>query len=176
VVLAGCLAAHALAYVLAEPDAHDRRDLLAASGHGYLDGVPIFLAGGLAVLLAGAFWHALRGRRQSRPSPWIFAALPLIAFTVQEHAERLAHTGAVPLAAVLEPTFVTGLLLQIPFALLAWVLTRAILRAAETLSRWLRTSSLPRAGAVVQPVPGRLPPRVAPLAFGVSQRGPPVRI
>jgi hypothetical protein len=176
VVLAGCLAAHTLAYVLAEPNAHHRHDLLAASGHGYLDGLPIFLAGALGVVLAGALWHAVRGRKGSRPSPWVFAGLPALAFALQEHAERLVHTGAVPLAAVLEPTFLAGLLLQIPFALLAWVLTRAILRAAEALGLRLRRQSLPRAAGVVLVPPAGASRRVARLAFGVSERGPPIRV
>ena len=74
---------------------------------------------------------------------WPFAVLPPLAFALQEHLERLLHAGAVPWTAVLEPTFLPGFLLQLPFALLAFAVARALLGAAVLLARLLRARSAP---------------------------------
>jgi hypothetical protein len=163
IALAGCLAAHIAAYALATPDA------AASHVHGYLAQLPLVGGGALAVVLAGALWHALRERAGSRPSPLMFAALPPLAFALQEHVERLGN----PALVVLEPTFLLGLALQLPFGLLAWLLARAILRAAEALAALLVRPPWPW-----QPSPlrvdarGHVHPRPA-LATAGSERGPP---
>jgi len=176
VVLAGCLTAHVAAYALVEPDGHARHELLAGTGHGYLAQLPLLAAGGVILLLAAALHHALRGRVGTRPRSLLFAVLPPVAFAFQEHVERLLHAGDVPLGTALEPTFVIGLALQIPFALLARVLARAVLGAADVLGTLLRRRPTARPRVRVRlPLSAQLP-RVDPLAAGAPGRGPPPRI
>jgi hypothetical protein len=50
------------------------------------------------------------------------------------------HTGDLPLATALEPTFVLGLLLQAPFALAAFLLARALLAVAERIGTFLASA------------------------------------
>lgn len=106
---AGCLAAHSLAYHLVS---------VPEERHGYLAFAPLFLGLLGAVAVVGA---VRRGRVRS---PLAFAALPPLAFVVQEHAERLELVVA-------EPAFLLGLALQLPFALAALVAARAFLGVAE---------------------------------------------
>jgi hypothetical protein len=177
VVLGGCLAAHVAAYAVVEPGGHARHELLARGGHGYLAQPALLAAGALALLLVAVLHHGLRGRAGARPSPVLFAVLPPLAFAFQEHVERLLHTGAFPVAAALEPTFLIGLALQFPFALLAWVLARAVLRAAEMLGTFARRRRTVRRAGPRGPLPASASlPRVGPLAVGAPGRGPPLRI
>jgi hypothetical protein len=163
IALAGCLAAHIAAYALATPDA------AANHVHGYLGQLPLVGGGALAVVLAAALRHALRGSSGSRPSPLLFAVLPPLAFALQEHVERLGH----PALVVLEPTLLVGLALQLPFGLLAWLLARAILRAAEVLGALLVPPPRPWRPAPLRVVArGLVLPRPA-LATAGSERGPP---
>jgi hypothetical protein len=80
---------------------------------------------------------------------------------------------------VLEPTFRIGLLLQIPFALVAFVLARFLLRVADGLGCLLapgrELSELVTTGAARAPGPVWVP-RVAALAGGHGVRGPPFLI
>jgi hypothetical protein len=164
VLLAGCLAAHVAAYLVAEPSHHD---------HGYLARLPLFAAGGLILLVAAALHHGVRGSVGERPAPELFATLPPVAFSVQEHLERLLHGGDLPLSVVLTPTFLVGLALQLPFALIAWALARAVLRAAETLAALLRPARPRHPGLRVRRPLARCGLRIRPLALGVAGRGPP---
>jgi hypothetical protein len=176
---AGSLVAHGLAYRIVAPQPDVRLDLLDRTGHAYLEAAPFVLGICLALLLAGIaaqVARALRRGSRSAPAAWPLAALPLLGFVLQEHLERLAATGDVPLAAVSEPTFLVGLALQLPFALAALVAARILGRAAEAVGRALATAAPPRLaarpGAVRRPVVALLPnaPR---LAYAHSGRAPP---
>jgi hypothetical protein len=163
VALAGCLAAHFAAYALATPTAH------AHASHGYLGHLPLVGGAALAVVLAAALRQAVRGRRGTRPSPWLFALLPPLAFALQEHAERLAE----PALVVAEPTFLLGLALQLPFAALALLLARAILRVADALCALLTPPPRRRPSAPRLPAPAWLAPLHPILTTATSERGPP---
>lgn len=99
-----------------------------------------------------------------------------IAFALQECIERL-FVGGWPFAAALAPTFMPGLAFQLPFALVAFLLARWLLRAADRLRLLLFGQShmpalLPAAAsrrrfAIVDLA------RVAALAAGYGERGPP---
>ena len=173
--LAGCLAAHFAAYALAAPDP-DRSHMLAETGHGYLAHLPALAAVlGAVALLAAARAAVLAARRDCRlhPSPRLFAFLPPLAFAVQEHVERVLASGTWPAAAVLEPTFALGLLLQAPFALLAWVLARTVLDAAEYLGRRV-AGSAPRSRPRSLPLPALVSaPARSAVGAAVFARGPP---
>jgi hypothetical protein len=163
VALAGCLAAHFAAYALATPTAH------AHASHGYLGHLPLVGGAALAVVLAAALRQAVRGRRGTRPSPWLFALLPPLAFALQEHAERLAQ----PALVVAEPTFLLGLALQLPFAALAWLLARAILRVADALGALIAPPPRPRGFAPLRLAAAWVAPLHPVLTAAISERGPP---
>jgi hypothetical protein len=163
VALAGCLAAHVVAYALATPAAHGHET------HRYLDQLPLLGGAALAVVLGAGLRHALRGRAGTQPPPWLFAVVPPLAFALQEHLERFAA----PALVLGEPTFALGLVLQLPFGLLGWLLARAILRAADALGALL--AAPPRTRPADMPRPAAAFRFVVHLtvASGVSQRGPP---
>jgi hypothetical protein len=117
-----------------------------------------------------------RGKRGQGASPWLFFALPPLAFSVQELIERLVNAEAAPFHAALEPRFLIGLALQIPLGLIALFAARALMRVVKRIARALlreRSSVLPRRAPVFRlPVACELP-RIPTLALGYPQRGPP---
>jgi hypothetical protein len=178
--VAGSQVAHALAYRLVIPDESAFSRQLAATGHSYLS----YAATGLAVCamlvlvaLALELGHVLREPASggSRPSAVAFAALAPGVFVCQEHFERWLHDGVFPWDAALEPTFALGLLLQLPFAVAAFLLARILLNAVRSLGRLLSRS--PRAGVrvpdLLRPVSRGVVPRLPVLALGYGSRGPP---
>ncbi|MEZ5102456.1 MAG: hypothetical protein R3C15_22180 [Thermoleophilia bacterium] len=169
----GSLTAHDLAYRIVAGHAHAH--LLAATGHGYLEHAwPVL--GALAALLAAGVVVALLGRRGPVASAGVIGLVPLVGFVLQEHLERLVQTGSFPVDAALEPTFVVGLLLQVPFALLALWLAAEILQLARTVRR-LALEAEPTALAplpLVAAAPAAVAlPRPAPAACRLAGRGPP---
>jgi hypothetical protein len=173
--VAGALAAHGLAYRFAEPHAERREHLLEETGHGYLHTtqlaslcVALVVVGFAGAMLAGA-------RRAERPPLWVFALAPPIGFALQEHCERILASDAGGLHTILEPTFLFGLLLQFPFALVALLVARALLAAAGALAR--RLGTLPRAKLAPDPclaVPAACWIPAAPTLVGArGQRAPP---
>ena len=179
-MLAGTEVAHALAYRIVYPIAAVRWHVLATSGHGYMGYAPLVFGVGSAVLLAGlasTVADTVR-RRPARPLPaWTFALLPIAGFTVQEFTERLLATNALPWWMFEQPTFRVGLLLQLPFALLAYCVARVLLRVGRTIGRAIagRFESLAVARAEPALRFGRvLPSSSSVLGGGWSVRGPPV--
>ncbi len=178
----GGLLAHLLAYRLVAPHEPARHHMLERTGHGYFEHLPLCLAVcgvvvalGLLVSVVGR----LRGGRPLHAPVWLFALLPPVGFTAQEHLERLIHLGTLPGVAVLEPTFVIGMLLQLPFALAAFLVARALLALAVALVETLRAAPRPR---LVSLDVGSLsladlpPPRASGLARGYGQRAPPLAV
>ena len=175
----GGLVAHVLAYRLVEPD-HEMRDgMLMASGHAYMSHWRLCLAVCATVAVIGlvaSIVSQVRRSRVARVPLWVFGLVPPVGFVLQEHLERWLHHGAFPHAAALEPTFLIGVLLQLPVALLAFVVARALLAAADVLVRTL--GGLPRArvaaaGLWWQPVSVVAPSPRRVLARGYGQRAPP---
>lgn len=149
---AGCLAAHALAYHLISPP---------RERHGYLAYAPLLIG------LLGALAVVGVVRRSRTASPVVFAALPPLAFTVQEHTERLQLL-------VTEPAFLVGLLLQLPFALAALVAARAFIGLADLVLEALGGPPR-RLWSPLRPEPVAVghAPRLSPLAHSRSSRAPP---
>jgi hypothetical protein len=166
----GSQLAHAEAYRLVYADPHERAHVLDGSGHAYFSYAPAAFALALAVLLCGlAGWlaHARRGRSIALAT-WPFAAVPLLTFLVQEHVERGTLAGVLA-----EPTTLVGLLLQLPFALLAFAVARLLLRVVEALAvARVRRPRIRARTRSLRPATPMLPP-LPRLAFGVAQRGPP---
>lgn len=176
----GSLLAHCFAYRLVEPDAHMRAHMLHESGHGYLTYAPLIFAAALALVVLVVGLHAYdtyRGRAPRLAAPaWLFGALPPLGFVLQEHLERLVHTGSLDLSAFAEPSFFVGLWLQVPFAAAAFLLARALLRVAERVGAALARAK--RARQVYALVDALVPdsfdtPRIPALARGRADRGPP---
>ncbi len=175
----GSQLAHGLAYRLAIRDQDLAREL-SASGHGYLTYAPVALAICVALVafaLVRELQLALFARRPShaRPSALSFAVLAPAIFVAQEYLERLVHEGGFPVEVVLERTFAIGLVLQLPFALAAYVVARLLLRATRAVARLL--SAPPAAVAECGPRwnladTGPVRSRVGGPALGA--RGPPL--
>ena len=181
-MLAGTEVAHALAYRLVYPDAQVRWRVLAETGHGYMGWAPLLLGLGFAVAAAGlisVLVDAARRRHTTPIAPWAFALLPLISFTVQEFLERWLTGSALPWWMFEQPTFRAGVLLQLPFAALAYVVARLLLRTARTAGALLASLPLPAVVFGLAPLPRPLPTRarrarVTALGWGV--RGPPILV
>jgi hypothetical protein len=139
VAAVGVLAAHALAYRLTGTPS--------GSAHAYLDHGPQVVAVLATVALLGL---ALQDRSLAPASTWWFAPLAPLGFTAQEHAEGLAHSGHLPWL-LTTPTFMLGLALQIPVALLCVLVVRRVTgkltaRRARSISpggAWLPLSARP---------------------------------
>jgi hypothetical protein len=171
----GTQVAHVLDYWLVAPDHHEREELLRSTGHGYTGHVP--LAIGLA--LASVLVLLVRGARRAdaHRGLWAFALVAPVVFATQEHAERFVHDGRFPWSASLDRTFALGLVLQLPFALAAYALARLLVTAARAVGRVL--GALPHTSpglphALPRPVVGVHLVRLAPLALGYAERGPPL--
>jgi len=154
----GVLSAHALAYTIVPTPL--------GAEHDYLAHAPqvLMIAGILGLLALGG------ATRMARPSPAPFLTLGALTFCLQEHLERLAHTGHVPFL-LASPVFLVGLALQLPVALVVWLVARWLLATPGSLrrSRPRLTWTLPLAVAAGParvavrrspgPVPARGPPR-----------------
>jgi hypothetical protein len=139
-IAVGSLGAHSLAYRVAVPDEHARHLAYEAAGHGYLRYAPIVFAICVALVLAGVIGRALRvaaGRPRGDAALWPFLVFPLTLYLIQEHAERFVSTGSFPVGAILEPTCLLGLVLQLPLALGAYTVARLVLRLADGLAQLL---------------------------------------
>jgi hypothetical protein len=133
--------------------------------HGYLDHVPqvVFILVSVAVLGLAA------DTRARRRSPLPIAALAAISFALQEHIERVVHTGHVPFL-LFSPVFWIGLLLQAPLAAAIWLVSR---RVADDIAVRV-PARLPRLGRLPVFIQGpALAPVVARRASQRRGRGPP---
>ena len=182
-MLAGTEVAHFVAFRVVYPDAWERSQALQQSGHGYFSWLPLLGGIALAVLVSSMFLHGRDARKgENRPishtSLLRFAALPPLAFALQEHLEALIHSGSIS-GVVIAPTFMIGLLLQLPFALLAYLVARLLLGAAERVGRAFSESPAPYPAPALCESPSWFaltvwPLRSAVLADGHAGRGPPV--
>lgn len=164
---AGCLTGHAVGYALAGTSARD------AAVHGYLGHAPQFLAACLALVAAVVSLRAA-GRLEGRLSALPFAVLPPLAFCLQELLERLL--GGVPVHSVVEPAVLVGLAAQLPLALAAFLVARALLRCADTLRETLVRGSPPSLGRPVLIVAAAaVSTRVVPPHASRLGRAPPAR-
>jgi hypothetical protein len=180
--IASWLGAHCLAYWLVSPG-EQSMGMHSEHGHAWLGYTPALALWGLAVVLAGVVLcvgAGLSGHRPSSPPLRLFAILPAVGFVVQEHGERLIGSGSIPADLVLEPTFLLGLALQLPFALAALLLTRALYAISFGLGR-VMAGTTPAIGLPLRNGPPLPPLRptsatlVSPsvLALGHGQRAPP---
>ena len=148
-----------------------------------MDRLPLLFGVAGAVVLVSlivGIGDAARGRT-ARPLPaWAFALLPLTAFSLQEILERSLHTGTIMWQAVESPTFVPGLILQLPFAVAAFMTARLLLRTASAVAKMIakrrRSPGPQRAPAQVRPPLVVRLPRLTPLAGAAAGRAPPLHV
>jgi hypothetical protein len=128
----------------------------------------------LVANIAGA-WPESDG---GRVSPLPYALLAPTAFIVQEHVETFLHRGSLPLGTVLEPTFLPGLAVQLPFAVAAYLVARVLIRVAEVVRGRIgpcRPLPRPVVRALAPFSEGNAQPRAARLSSACSGRAPPAR-
>jgi hypothetical protein len=178
-MVAGSQLAHMLAYRLVYPEAQVRVRELLATGHGYMTYAPLLfgMSTALELVAFGSLVVERVRRRQHTPmSPWVFALLPPLGFALQEFLERWLAGSPFPWWMALQPTFRIGLLLQLPFALLAFLTARLLLRVADGVASALRgRAELPAPAGVLRQWSALVvwPPRMSVLADGHAGRGPP---
>jgi hypothetical protein len=146
----------------------------------YLSYLPTSLVLCLALALPLAAGAAVGGRWRgtSMRSLWLFGLVPVFGFVGHSVEPFIAGNGAVGQLADLASVAVVGLLIQIPFALVAVGLARRILWLAEGLARALagpRTvSSAAEPEARVRPRSRNT--RAFSLDLSASERGPPAPV
>jgi hypothetical protein len=162
---AGSLAAHRLGFVLFSPrpagSHHEVVPHLERLEHGphqnSLALPPPWLTGLLAAVAIVVVAQWLDARFRDRPrtgaSAGWFLSLPLLGYTFQEAAERVGHWEPLAHHTVNEPPFWAALLLQLPFALVAYWLAGWLRAAARELVAVFREQRPPtheraRAGGV----------------------------
>ena len=178
-VAVGTLSGHVLGYRVALADSAEHAEVLAETGHGYLDHAPLALGLCLALAAAAVVLRgiaAARGTSAATTPPWVFALLPPAVYAVQEHLERLLHGGHAEWTTALEPPFLVGLAFQLPFAIVALLLARALAAMADAVGRAFvggsRRPGLSSVAVLARPAVMALP-RVRASALAYGERGPP---
>lgn len=91
--------------------------------HGYLSHLPqVALLATLLSLIGACFVE-----RRANVALWPFPVVMVAGFVLQEHLERLAHSGSFP-ALLDEPTFLIGLIVQFLLGVVCWMLARLLVR------------------------------------------------
>lgn len=174
---AGLVLGHALAYLIAIPDPHQRVFALQRTGHAYLPALDqavlmLVVAGMAAVVVRGVAHTGDRTERFGRLARVLVVA-QTCAFAAQEVLERLV-SGAPVGGLAHDHILVTGIAVQIVVAIVAagilWLFARTATRLAAVVAARTR---LPRVRVVFAlPVTARRPH--APLfATAGSVRAPP---
>lgn len=172
----GVVIAHSLAYVMAEPDPHERLGLLEHTGHRWWTAV--MAAGiGLGVICLGALIE--RWRRSSDDASfdrrlvalWL-GTFQMGAFLGLESLERLVSGGHIS-SVLTEVPVVLGLALQIVLVVLeVWLLAALAAGVRALVAHFHRPE--PRRRFIPLAVALSLPaPRPLVAAGGLSLRGPP---
>jgi hypothetical protein len=177
VALSGLLAGHAVSYVVAAPDPHERAALLAVTGHSQHGAFgTLALAAGVAALI-GIVMQRVRTRAVAaaplstgRVAVLLWAA-QTAGFVLLEAWER-GHgvAGAAELAG--EPAFLIGLGAQLAVALVATALVVLVRATVDALLRLLTPPAEETPTSLFLCAPGlRAPRSVARSAWNL--RGPP---
>jgi hypothetical protein len=175
----GWAAAHAVAHQSVMPGEAKLRE---SAFQGYLSYLPTSLALCLALALALAATAAvgLRWRRASGRSLWMFGVVPVLGFAGHALAEPLTAGSAsfgstLSRGVVLAPVVLVGLLVQVPFALVAVAFASGILRLAEGVARALAAPAASVGGREPEryELPRAVPARAFRLDRAHGQRAPP---
>ncbi|MGH2787052.1 MAG: hypothetical protein ACRDJV_03950 [Actinomycetota bacterium] len=177
----GIVAAHCLAYVIAEPHAHERALLMDATGHRYW-GVVAAIAMGAS--LAGAAAFLVRMLRPStgagRHVNLLAFAMPrlmglqLAGFALLEVSERTLmgdRFGDV----LHEPAFVAGLVLQVVVAIVSSLILCLLTRTLRALLARGRAPDVQSRRPLPRPTTSWLQPCMSLGTGAGTWRGPPVQ-
>ena len=170
--LGGVLAGHTLTYLVLEPDAHQRADVLAQTGHTYLHAANAFGVAAVVVSLAVLFLHGVLGRPEVARRALLgrLLAFQVSAFLAMEIVERLiagsglAHVGSVALVGV--PT-------QLVVGVAICGLIALTVRAGRAVAGSRREVIWARPAATLAPPPQWRPRRVE-LTGDALGRAPPL--
>lgn len=175
--LGGLLAGHLASYFFVAPDAHERAELLARTGHGGHGLFPtIALAASFAAVI-GLFSQGLRVRRpttlvagRGRLTAVLWAA-QTAGFVVLETWER-GHGVPGVLELAHEPAFLTGLVAQLLVAVIAATVVRLVRATADALLR-LFSPQVENSSAPVFSAGAPARPRASVARAAWNLRGPP---
>jgi hypothetical protein len=188
----GSYLAHCRLFASAAPDEH----MVAHGGHGHgthahetgMSAVGLFSSRAFVLSCAALFALFLVARvargLTARPGPtlsaWPFGVLAPLGFFLHHHFDHLVGNASMPLSSFVEPPFLLGLLLQVPFGLAAYLVAKALLRVADRICEALVARSQKRPAR--EAVQGRTPPHVAGwpsialLAGAAAPRAPPLAL
>jgi hypothetical protein len=174
---AGLVLGHALAYLIAIPDPHQRVFALQRTGHAYLpaldQAVLMLLVAGMAAVVVRAFAGTDDRTERFGRLARVLVVAQTCAFAAQEVLERLVSRA--PLGGLAhDHILVTGIAVQIVVAIVAagilWLFARTATRLAAVVAARTR---LPRVRvAFALPVTARRP-HAALFATAGSVRAPP---
>jgi hypothetical protein len=192
----GSYVAHCQVFASAAPAHH----MLAHGGHGGAHGpahhahesgmtaiglfgsVPFLLSclAVVAVFLGVRVTRGLSRSPRTTLSAWPFGVLAPLAFFLHHHFDHLVGTTSMPLSSFVEPAFLLGLLLQVPFGLAAFLVAKLLLRVAdrivEAIVAWKAERRTREAsGAGTPPFVARRP-SIALLARAAAPRAPPLAL
>jgi hypothetical protein len=175
------LAAHALAHdVVAQPPptAHAAHSATLESYVAYLP-TSLALCLTLAVAIAAGLALGKRWARRSGTSIWLFGVVPVLGFATDTLIELAIHGPTAAAGAELVPVLLVGLLVQLPFALVAIGLAGKLLWLVERLA-WAALRNTVIVGRPVElgapawaPAAGA---RALSLAGSCRSRAPPHRL
>jgi hypothetical protein len=177
----GVVAAHVIAYFLAEPNPHAREDLLAATGHHrWTLVVAIALGFTVAGLVHYAWARALSPHAGTLPSGSLFnlAAGRLIPMQVLgcvglEAVERL-FAGETVAGVLTEPAVMIGVFLQLLVAIVGALILVLFARAIDLILGRKARATFPARPTIPRPTLHVLPPRFQVAAGSGTLRGPPL--
>lgn len=175
---AGLVLGHALAYLIAIPDPHQRAFALQRAGHAYLpalDQAALMLAlAAVVTIVVRAFAPARKeGTERFGPVATLLVVAQSFAFAGQEVLERLVP-GA-PLGELArDHVLVIGVIVQVAVAMVAAGILRVLARTSARLAATVAVRpSLPRHRSVIAlPLTARRP-HVALFATAGTVRAPP---
>jgi hypothetical protein len=128
------------------------------------------------LVLASVALSWFRPRSTSRSRTRLLSTVPLFAWTALEAAERVLHHESFPFASAVGPHLWSGLLVQIPFAVVVYLVVRLLVAAVIRVIRALRSVPRPRLHGVIGSALPREVERLPddPRVRGSPQRAPPV--
>jgi hypothetical protein len=141
-----------------------------------------FLLSGAAILAAVAVARLVQRRRASADAcitAWTFAILVPLGFILHHHLDHFVGGAPGPAGSPLEPALLVGFVLQLPFALLAYLIVTALLRVADRLVAALVARRQQRLVSPSVRAPSRAfawTPRLALLATAAAPRAPPLAV
>lgn len=173
--MGGLLAGHLASYFVVAPEAHERAELLALTGHSEHSAFGTLALAVTFAALIGIFMERVRSRcdgRVSRPRvATLLWGVQTAGFVVLETWER-GHGPAGVSELLHEPAFLIGLVAQLVVALVATAVVLLVRATAAALLRLLVRPSSESAGRVFPPsTQARARDSVARAAWNL--RGPP---